>query len=107
MTGYTIVTREPEWDDYARAEALALLADDDRRCNECGLPMTYELIDGGPKVTWPDGRAYQVKVLRCQGCGARDIVRRDYDRKHKAHEHVEGKASPGDGLRLSVEPSEE
>lgn len=38
LTGYTIVTREPEWDDEQRDWALALTHAEENQCPLCGGP---------------------------------------------------------------------
>jgi len=43
LTGTTVVTREPEWDDESRAWALALALREDNECRRCGGDMVETL----------------------------------------------------------------
>lgn len=54
-------------------------------------------------VQWPDGRVYVVRQHRCLGCGSLELVQRDTHEKHKDHKHAEGRYSPEDGLRMTVD----
>lgn len=99
-----MIHREPEWDDYSRAEAIGLVLDERRTCSKCGLIDCYEALDATTHIGWDDGRKYTVKQFRCLGCGALELVQRDTDKKHGEVEKVPGRYHPGDGLRMTVEP---
>lgn len=48
-------------------------------------------------VTWEDGQQVEVNQIRCLVCGATDLLKRDFRKRHEKHEPVIGQASPGDG----------
>jgi hypothetical protein len=64
LTGYTVVTREPEWNDTARAFALALAEHDRGVCPGCGIHKSIL-----------DDPAYQFEVKDevCRVCRQRDV----------------------------------
>lgn len=100
----TVVHREPEWDDYQRSEARALVLDERRTCKRCGSTDSFEPLNPAElPVTWPGGRTFVVRQFRCLGCASLDLVQRDYDQAHKDHKPEPGKYAPGDGFRLAVD----
>lgn len=100
----TVVHREPEWDDYARAEAVALVLDDRRTCKRCGAVGAMVPLDPAElPVTWPGGRTFVVRQYRCLGCASLDLVQRDHDQAHRDHKTEPGKYAPGDGYRIAVD----
>lgn len=98
-----LVTREPEWDDYDRAEAVASLNVDMLRCRQCGVEGALTAI---PKATrhwtWGDGRRFEVTQWRCLACAAEQTITRDFLRDHENHKPVKGVFSPTDGIRFLV-----
>lgn len=102
----TVVEREPEWDERARGEALALIADERTTCHACGLVMadiTSELRTEARNVAWGDGRKFEVRVYRCLGCMARTLVERDFTKQHEDHKPQPRVYSPTDGVRFRVQ----
>lgn len=108
MTGYTVVTREAEWDDYARAEAIAAVVAKASRCPNCGMPKSLRdgdeplTIGGAMDFQWK-GTILSVTASRCLGCAALELVQRDFQRQHESRKHVPRQYSPGDGLKWQVE----
>lgn len=98
-----VVDREPEWDDYSRAEAVASLIVDQFRCRNCGVEGALTEI---PKATrhwkWGDGRKFEVTQWRCLACAAEETVRRDFLRQHEKTEPVAGSFHVTDGIRFAV-----
>jgi hypothetical protein len=100
-----IVTREPEWDEYTRSEAIADLEVDRMRCGECGQEGTFEPVPNSTRHwTWLDGRVFEVQQFRCLACAALDTIKRDFDNDQRGKDPVKGVYAPGDGLRLVVHP---
>lgn len=98
-----IVTREPEWDDYTRAEAIADLEVDGLRCPECHQEDTFIPVPTATRHwTWLDGRKFEVKQYRCLACAALDTIKRDFDMENHDRKPQKGVYAPGDGLRLVV-----
>lgn len=98
------MTREPEWDDRARAEAIADVLDERRTCSKCGqVGLMVDVPNTERNVRWPGDRLVRVAQVRCQGCASLDILWRDFS---KAHENdtppARGLVAPGDGLRMSA-----
>lgn len=98
QTGYTVVTREPEWDAFELEKMLQLEAFDSEVCAGCGIHPT---LDGA------------IEETVCENC--RDLA--EYDRRRAwMHERESkqidaaygGKAPPpdvprpGDGLRMTL-----
>gem|GEM_PF-2179094 len=95
------MTRAPEWDDYSRSRALALLALEDGQCPGC---RNYDSIVPSdpprgvkPNTTLPDGRVVQVSQFRCFACGLVEVVKRDWMTAHEKDEPIPGRPSAGDG----------
>ena len=100
-----VVTREPEWDDYTRGEALADLEVDLARCSECGVEGAVVAVPAATRHwTWGDGRKFEVTSYRCLSCAALDTVKRDATAEAEKHKAVRGVYAPLDGLRLVVRP---
>lgn len=75
MVGYTIVTRESEWDDDTRDRALGLAEYQNSLCGcGCGRPAA-ETIDGKT--------LYRVHNVVCEAGRAMERVRRDERKKHE------------------------
>ena len=103
-----VVTREPEWDDYTRSEAIADLEVDRTRCPECGQEGTFEPIPTATRHwTWLDGRVFEVQQFRCLACAAVDTIRRDFEKDQEGKTPARGVYAPSDGLRLVVHPLNE
>lgn len=107
-TGHTIITREPEWDARTRAEAIASVLAEWRRCGRCGTSGLVDdqeplQIGGAIAWTWHDGRQVEVTAYRCLGCAAMDMAERDFDRIHEKHKPVARMYSPGDGVKWRLE----
>ena len=51
-------------------------------------------------VTWPNGDVFEVSHFRCLACGSREIVERDWMRKHEKDESVEGRYMESDGRQI-------
>lgn len=99
-----IVTREPEWDDYTRAEAIASLTVDQYRCRSCGVAGALTEIPKATKHwTWGDGRKFEVLQFRCLACAAEQTVSRDFNTLHEKHKPAPGVFAPGDGVRWVVQ----
>lgn len=103
----TIVTREPEWDDYGRARAMALGESERLRCPTCQnydalVPLKSDLR----YVRWAEhgNRRVEVAQYRCIYCGASELVRRDWEARHEKDKPVEGRAAPGDGRMFVARP---
>lgn len=73
LTGYTVITRESEWDDDTRERALALASYDNGLCGcGCGRPA---------EETLNDESFYRVHQITCQaGRAIERIRRRDYEK---------------------------
>lgn len=100
-----VVTREPEWDDYTRAEAIADLEVDRLRCSECGQEGTFEQVREADRFwTWLDGRRFLVQQFRCLACAAVDTIKRDIERENEGKKPQPGVYQPTDGLRVVVKP---
>lgn len=98
MTGYTVVEREPEWDDYSVSQALAYAAWRNACCGSCGQTGGFrEFPSDARDVTWPDGTKVRVSVLRCLFCGAQDAVRGDWQAQHENDKRIPGQAMDADG----------
>lgn len=103
-----VVTREPEWDDYTRAEAIADLEVDRTRCRECGVEGAFEAVPGTDRFwTWLDGRRFLVQQFRCLSCAAIDTIKRDVEAEHEGKKPQRGVYSPTDGLRIVVKAYED
>lgn len=102
-----IVTREPEWDDYTRAEAIADLDVDSFRCKECGVEEAFVPIPQATRHwTWVDGRKFEVQQFRCLACAAIDTIKRDLQMDSENKKPTRGVFANEDGLRLIVKPYE-
>lgn len=100
MTGWTVVTREPEWDDYARSEAIAAISVERATCSGCGTSNGLNRIDDEPAVfTAPDGRRFEIWNYRCGGCAGLDLVRRDHSEAHHDDKAERGHPLASDGWR--------
>ncbi len=106
-TGKTVVRRESEWDDDGRASALGLAAWEAMRCPSCRNYDTLVPIPTATRhVTWEEhgDRKAEVVQYRCITCGAIDVVRRDFTKKHEKKEPVPGHAAPADGRIFLAHP---
>lgn len=115
----TVVTREPEYDDYTRSRLLALDTWESDRCPTCGC---YDVLvrvktesKGHRKVTtdrnvrWAehDNRAFRVEQFRCLACGAVAAVERDWNKDHENDPPAKGRVAPGDGRIFLARPLDE
>lgn len=107
LTGTTIVTRESEWDDYARSLAMALDVFEATRCPSCHnwdalVPLKASLRH----VTWEqhDGRKVEVAQYRCIYCGAADLIKRDDHKRHEKDQPAAGTAGWADGRMFVARP---
>lgn len=107
LTGRTEVAREPEWNDRARQDALALIGWDAARCPTCGnydtlIPFTQETRN----IRWPehDNRKIEVTPMRCLACGAMDLQKRDFAKKHEKDKPVTGQSLASDGHMFVARP---
>lgn len=95
--------REPEWDAYARAEAIAGIQAERYRCGSCGIPdAMVEIKNADRLVTWPDGRKFMVKQYRCMACASEQVIDRGLAEAEADHKPKSGVAAPADGRRLTV-----
>jgi hypothetical protein len=107
LTGTTIVTREPEFDDRLRAEYLALVGYEDRCCKTCG---NFNTIIEDPSarrhVTWDEhgGRVMDVHHFLCLACGASQLIERDFTERHSKNKPAPGQAAPSDGRMIVAAP---
>jgi len=93
-----VVTREPEWDDYDRAEAIAAVYEAQTRCHRGHSPdQMVELVTAERNVRWPDGRLFRVRQFRCLGCASVEFRERESQRTDP--KPVEGVYAPSDGRR--------
>lgn len=102
LTGVTVVTREPEWDERARTEALAAVYADWRRCPDCGLVDHSEdasLARDTRLWTWLDGRQIETSAYRCLGCAAIATARHRFEKRFEKYERTVGTYAPYDGVR--------
>lgn len=113
-TGYTVVSREPEWDDHSRAEALAAVQLENLTCRRCGQYMSQVMAkseDDSPVVVWRSGKAYRVLELRCEACASLETVERDASEADKKHEKqsppARGRAQPKDGRRFVAKETDD
>lgn len=93
MTGYTVITRETEWDDETRGRALGLAQYESHLCGcGCGRPIE--------ETAKPD-QAYLVHQYTCMADKAIQKVRRQDRAKHE-------KAPEGwdDGLHYYAQPTD-
>ena len=103
-----MVTRESDFDDYARSEIFALMIVKARQCPRCQnfdtlVPLTDEVND--KHTTAHNGVTFGVRQLRCVACGLSDLVERDAARATRAQpEPSPGKPAPGDGRMFIVQP---
>jgi hypothetical protein len=67
----SVVSRETEWLESDRAEALALGLEDAARCGGCGQPVDESMDEDS------EG-SYQAKAYSCHACAARDAKAPDY-----------------------------
>ena len=107
LTGYTIVTREPEWDERARTEAIASVYADWGRCPKCGQSAATErdtLFRETRTWTWLDGRQWETFATRCLGCAAIETAERRWRKKYEKHTPTPGVYAPYDGVTWHVEP---
>lgn len=103
----TVVTREPEWDDFSRERVEALMALDHRTCPSCQNYMTLD--PQGPTswtVTAPDGRKFVIEALRCVTCGLEEMARRQWGDQHKDDKPNASGALASDGLMLVAQPKD-
>ena len=101
----TVVTREPEFDDYTRSRILALAAWEARRCSTCGnyeslVPLKTDLRH----VTWPDGEVFAVDQYRCLACGSAEIIKRDAAKAHEKDKAITGQFAWADGRMFVARP---
>lgn len=97
------MTRQPEFDEYTRQEAIAAVLDDKRTCSGCGLTDQFVRVKGDDReVTWGDGRVLYVEAHRCLGCMAIDLITRDFNRRTENKKPTPGVYAPGDGIRRRV-----
>lgn len=103
----TVVTRESEWDERSLNRALGLAEHESNRCPSCRsydslVPIPNETRD----VAWAehDGRKAQVLQFRCIACGAADLVKRDWHKKHEDDAERTGVAKPADGRFFIATP---
>lgn len=95
--------REPEWDDYSRAEAIAAVEAERYRCRECGAHDAMVPIPGTERdVTWPDGRRFRVEQYRCLSCASREIIDRDLAIAEAKIEPTPGRYIASDGRRITA-----
>lgn len=105
-----MVHRDSGWDDRARADALALLAWERTRCPTCGqIDTLVELPADVRHVTWTqhDNRIAEVRQYRCITCGAQDLQKRDFAKKHEKTEPRPGEFIASDGrvfIATEIEP---
>jgi hypothetical protein len=100
LTGYTVVTREPEWSDDDRNRLLALARFEGETCHGCGYHESLTDPDG-PNVFMPATRV-------CPVCAGADQYRRvESDADEKAREAIKGRPSrtplPSDGRTTYME----
>lgn len=103
----TVVTREPEFDDYTRSRILALGVYEAVRCPNCGnWDALVPLKTATRHVTWDehDGRKVEVAQFRCVFCGAADLIRRDWNAQHEKDKPTTGQAAAGDGRMFVARP---
>lgn len=79
ITGRTVVTVEPEWDDEQRNLALEILSYESKLCPGCGGHMSHSF---DPEV----GRDVQHRHARCLDCKAIEEVRAAH---HKSAGHTD------------------
>lgn len=92
LTGYTVITRETEWDDETRQRALDLAEHENSLCScGCGRPAAE---------TFRPNQVYAVKTARCAAGRAIDLTRRQMSEANKEN--------PGwdDGLHFYAEHDE-
>lgn len=91
LTGYTVVTREPEWDDTSRDELLAL-ARYELEVHSCGYHSS---------LTHDPANVFMPTEDTCPVCKGRDAfarIQHDADQKaEKAAGDDPRKSRPGDG----------
>lgn len=103
-----VVTREPEWDQYARTEAVAALAADRYRCKSCGVAGALVPVPAEDRDwTWGDGRVFRVAAYRCLACAAETTVSRDFTRRYEQDKPAGGVLFPTDGVRFQVSEIEQ
>jgi hypothetical protein len=104
----TVVTREPEWDDYGRAEIYALIAYESGQCPRCG---NYDVLVPQPKATdrtaeAPDGRQFDAAAYRCVSCALKDLAERVWRQSNQGAGEPNG-PHPSDGLMFVARPRRE
>jgi hypothetical protein len=94
LTGSTVVTRESEWDDTARARAEALLLVEDTSCNKCGGDLNRSL---------QRGPVYDVDTdTVCYSCAALELVEREEGTRHENDKPFPGRQMYMDGRIYTV-----
>lgn len=98
-----VVTREPEWDDYTRAEALAGVYEAERRCPRGHDPdQMIELTSAERNVRWAgEDRVFRTRMFRCLGCASIDLREREAARTDP--KPVNGIYAESDGRRTIAE----
>ena len=90
---FTVVTREPEWDDHSRVRALKLTEYEDGFCScGCGLPI---------EVAYDPKQVFVVDDFTCHAGRALEQVKRQ--RREEA-EKRKGAEGAEDGKHLYVRP---
>jgi hypothetical protein len=100
------VTREPEWDAFARSEALAAVHVERSTCRQCGARDSLEVVGEPAQMTWGEHKV-EVQQYRCVTCMALDVVRRDFNEALPKDKPKKGHATPGDGMRFVATPVSE
>lgn len=104
----TVVTKEPEYDDFTRSQVLAMLAWESYCCPKCG---NYDSMrpagKAGPTVDGPHGETFEVQLHRCDSCGLEEMVRRQWHEAHKDDKPNFSGALASDGLIFIARPQEE
>lgn len=104
----TVVTREPEYDDFSRSQIFALMAWESRICPSCRNFDT--LVPAGKDertAITPDGRVFEVQMHRCLACGVEELVRREWREVHKDDRPSDTGALASDGLLFIARPEKE
>lgn len=70
------------------------------QCPNChNYDCLVELESDLRHYVWDDlnGETFEVRQFRCLACAAADVVKRDWNERHKDDKPVTGHASPADG----------
>ena len=95
VTGYTVVEREPEWQEIDRHEAEGLLYYEATRCGNCGndLHVTLETDEDGKHP-----HAWDVdNTTVCWSCASVEMVKRTDQNAHRDDKPRAGKPMYMDG----------